>query len=252
VPIYNQRWFVVLVEVFYLIVLFVLALIYFTDPRKSIPFTPFTIPDTLGALPIGVPWFGALGAVVISLSGAFDHRSDWDPSWNLWHFTRPFIGVSLAIISWLIFEAGILAVGSNPTPTGSPPATATSPKNLLYFLIAFIVGYREEIFRDLIKKVADVILTPNTPSSSGGAVPVISAVNPPAGPAPGGTSVTIDGSGFTGATSVKFGTALATNVNVISDKQISAVSPAGTAGSRVQITVTTKAGNATSGGFTYQ
>lgn len=251
-PIYQQRWFVVLVEVFYLIVLFVLAIIYLTDPRKAIPFTSFTLPDTLGALPIGVPWYGAVGAVLISLSGVFDHRNDWDPSWNLWHFTRPLIGITLAIVSWLIFEAGILAVGSSPVPTGSTSASVASPKNLLYYLIAFIVGYRESIFRDLIKRVADVILTPSTPAgSSGPAVPVISAVNPPQGTAAGGTGVTIAGSGFTGATSVKFGPTPATGVTVVSDKQITGTSPAGTAGATVPITVTTKVGSGTGGTFTY-
>lgn len=252
-PFYNQRWFVVLVEVFYLIVLFGLALYYFTDPKKTIPFTGIPLPETLGSLPIGVLWFGALGAVVISISGAFDHRSDWDPSWNLWHFTRPLIGISLAVVSWLIFEAGILAVGSNPAPSAAatPTSTGTSPKNLLYYLIAFIVGYREEIFRALIKRVADVILTPNTPPD-GAAVPVISAVNPLQGAAAGGDVVTISGSGFMGATSVNFAATPATGITVVSDKQITATSPAGTAGASVQVTVTTKAGTGTGGRFTYQ
>ncbi len=259
-PISHQRWFVVLVEVFYLVVLFGLALIYFTVPHKSIPFTSITLPDMLGTLPVGVPWFGALGAVIISLSGAFDHRDDWDPSWNLWHFTRPLIGISLAIVSWLIFEAGILAVGSNPASAvvSNPASTGSTtssteqvpPKYLLYYVIAFVVGYREEIFRALIKKVADVILTTNT-SSGSGAAPVISSVNPTQGPAAGGTSVTITGSGLTDATSVKFGPSPAMNVTVVSDKQITATSPAGAAGTVVRITVTTKAGSSTGGGFTY-
>jgi hypothetical protein len=31
-----------------------------------------------GVLPLGVPWFGALGAVTLSLYGVFDHNDHWD------------------------------------------------------------------------------------------------------------------------------------------------------------------------------
>ncbi|HEY5021865.1 MAG TPA: IPT/TIG domain-containing protein [Gemmatimonadaceae bacterium] len=245
--IYNKRRFVVFVEIFYLIVLFAIAVFYLTDLRNAVH---FTVPETLGSLPVGVPWFGALGAVMISLTGAFDHRDDWDPSWNLWHFTRPLIGISLAIISWLIFEAGILAVGPN---TSSQIATAnsaasravTAPSNLLYYLIAFVVGYRESIFRDLIKRVADVILTP----SGGAPPPVISVLNPIKGAAAGGDTVTITGSGFAGTSSVRFGPTPAL-LRIDSDRQITATTPPGTG--TVKITVTTNGGNVTGGEFTYE
>jgi hypothetical protein len=224
-------------EVFYLLFLLAIGLIYVTDLHKLLP---FPLPDYFGSLPIGVPWFGALGAVIISLSGIVDHRKDWDPSLIFWHLTRPLIGASLAIISVLIFQAGILAVASIPTPSkGVPP-------NLLYYLIAFVVGYREEIFRDLIKRLADVILTPG----GGAPPPAISVLKPPRGKVAGGDKVTITGSGFTGTTSVKFGPTLATNFQVDSDGQITATTPTGTAGT-VSVTVTTKAGSVTGGEFTY-
>jgi len=248
---YDKRWFVVLVEVAYLVVLLLLALVYLTDLHTTLH---FNIPDKFGSLPVGVLWFGALGAVMISLSGVFDHRADWDPSWNLWHFTRPLVGASLAIVSWLIFEAGILAVGSNPNPAGTGSANGgtsqpgAAPKDLLYYIIAFVVGYREEIFRDLIKRVADVILTP----SGGAKAPVVSALTPTSGAVGGGTKITITGSGLTGATSVKFGPTAAASFNVDSDHQITATTPPGTAPGPVKLTVTTKAGSVTAGEFTYQ
>jgi hypothetical protein len=236
-PISDRPGFVSLIEVFYLLILFAIGLIYVTDLHKLLP---LTLPDYFGSLPVGVPWFGALGAVIISLSGIVDHRKDWDPSLKFWHFTRPLIGAGLAIISVLIFQAGILAVASSPIPSkGAPP-------NLLYYLIAFVVGYREETFRDLIKRLADVILTP------GGGVPppVIRALNPPRGGVAGGDKVIITGSGFTGTTSVKFGPTLATNFQVDSDGQITATTPQGAAGT-VSVTVTTKTGSVTGGEFTY-
>src|SRR5207237_9640093 len=65
--------------------------------------------------------------------------------------------------------------------------------------------------------------------------------------AAGGTSVTITGSEFTGATSVKFGATSAASFTVDTDGQITAVSPAHAAAT-VDVTVTTVGGtSATSG-----
>jgi uncharacterized protein YhjY with autotransporter beta-barrel domain len=74
-----------------------------------------------------------------------------------------------------------------------------------------------------------------------GTAPAITAVNPAGGPSSGGTTVTISGSGFTGATGVKFGAMAATAFAVNSDSQITATSPAGAAGG-VDISVITANG----------
>ncbi len=71
--------------------------------------------------------------------------------------------------------------------------------------------------------------------------PSITSVSPNGGPLAGGTTVLITGSDFTGATSVKFGTADALSFTVNSDTSITAVSPAHAAGT-VDISVTTPAG----------
>ncbi len=228
--------FVFWLALVYLVVLLALGVAYVTS---SVTRLPFTIPDSLGPVPIGVPWFGALGAVLISLSGVFDHGHDWDPTMVYWHISRPLIGASLAIVSVLVFQAGILAVNSQPHPGGGFG-------NLLYYLIAFLVGYREETFRELIKRLGDVVIGP------GGAppAPVVRGVQPNAGPVGGGTPVTISGSGFRGATAVRFGQSQAT-FSVDSDGQITATSPpAGTPGA-VSVSVTTKQGAGTGATFTY-
>ncbi len=71
--------------------------------------------------------------------------------------------------------------------------------------------------------------------------PVVSAVSPKTGPAAGGTSVTITGSGFTGATALSFGSTPASSYKVNSATSISALAPPATSGS-VDVTVTTAAG----------
>jgi hypothetical protein len=72
-------------------------------------------------------------------------------------------------------------------------------------------------------------------------VPTVTKVSPNAGPTSGGTSVTITGTNFTGATSVLFGTVAGTNLTVVNSTTITATSPAQAAGER-NIQVTTPSG----------
>jgi hypothetical protein len=71
--------------------------------------------------------------------------------------------------------------------------------------------------------------------------PSITKIKPPKGPVAGGTTVTITGTNFTGASAVKFGSVNATSFSVSSATTIKAVSPAEKAGT-VDITVTTSQG----------
>jgi hypothetical protein len=117
-------------------------------------------------------------------------------------------------------------------------------------LIAFVVGYREELFRDLIKRVADVILTPGSTAAAPDAVqPSISAITPPAGGIAGGDRIVIVGTGFTDMTSVTFGRTAAV-ANAGTDTHIIATVPPGVAGI-VTLAVVTPAGRATRQ-FTYR
>jgi outer membrane biosynthesis protein TonB len=259
----------------------------------------FFVPDAFGPVPVGVPWFGALGAVLISLTGVFEHEHDWDDSYWPWHVARPLVGIAVAVVSVLILQAGVLAVGSTPiqpsptpsptpavtqpvsmpTPTPAPTATPTPtatasatptpraastptttptstpsgstpqnqptgpkvvPTNLLYYLVAFLVGYREETFRELIKRLVDVILSPGNGSAP---APTIHDANPPQAPHGTATQVTITGSGFTGTQSVRFG-ASAAQFTVNGDGKLTVTTPVVPAAGAVILTVTTKGGSA--------
>ncbi len=262
----------------YLIVILALGLVFFV--KRSLL---FFVPDAFGPVPLGVPWFGALGAVLISLTGVFEHEHDWDLSYWPWHVARPLVGVALGVVSVLILQAGVLSVGStpiqpgptptpiatqpSPTPTPSPtstqpsptptpqptstqpgstpqtPATSSSkiPANLLYYLVAFLVGYREETFRELIKRLVDIILAPGNGSAT--AAPTIHVVNPTQAPHGTPTPVVIAGSGFTSTQSVKFGTSAA-QFTVNADGKLTATTPVLPSGGAVPLTVTTKGGSA--------
>ncbi len=85
-------------------------------------------------------------------------------------------------------------------------------------------------------------------------IPTVTAVSPASGAAAGGTSVTISGTGFTEASAVRFGATAAAQFTVDTPSTITAVSPAGTASTTVDVMVTTAAGTSPTGApdrFTY-
>jgi hypothetical protein len=84
------------------------------------------------------------------------------------------------------------------------------------------------------------------------ATPTVSGVSPSSGPTGGGTSVSISGTGFTGATAVRFGGTEATAFTVTSDTAITATTPAGSG--TTDVVVTTAGGTSPTGTadqFTY-
>ncbi|HEX3946209.1 MAG TPA: IPT/TIG domain-containing protein, partial [Acidimicrobiales bacterium] len=83
----------------------------------------------------------------------------------------------------------------------------------------------------------------SAPAGAAG-LPAISAVSPDVGPAAGGTTVTVTGTGFTGTTAVHFGSHAAASFDVDSATELTAVSPggAGVVPGVVDVSVTTSTG----------
>lgn len=138
-----------------------------------------------GIVPVGVLMAGALGGITISLYGVFQHNDRWRSSLNFWHVARPFMGALLGSIGFVLYVATIQATGSNVELSRTQ---ATGEKLLFYYVIAFVVGYREETFRELIKRAADLILKPESLAVRASVV-----ATPATGPAP--LDVTFDASG---------------------------------------------------------
>ncbi|MGW2704675.1 IPT/TIG domain-containing protein [Streptomyces sp. NPDC001340] len=78
--------------------------------------------------------------------------------------------------------------------------------------------------------------------------PIVTSLDPNQGPAAGGTSVTVNGSGFTGVTAVRFGTVSA-SFTVISTTKIITTSPPGSG--TVNVTVTATSGTSNGVPYTY-
>ncbi len=82
--------------------------------------------------------------------------------------------------------------------------------------------------------------------------PVVSGISPSSGPTAGGTPVTITGSGFTSPATVRIKGVLATSVVVVNANTLTAVTPAGTAGSvDVSVVVSGNQGGTLVGGYAY-
>jgi hypothetical protein len=127
-----------------------------------------------------------------------------------------------------------------------------------YLLTSADVGHRMDVVvtatnsagSSLTTSASTAAVSPAT--SSGGEappppppVPTVTGVSPASGPEAGGTSVTITGSNFTGATKVTFGSASTVGFTVSSGSSITAISPAG-AGT-VDVTVASTAGTSATG-----
>jgi hypothetical protein len=68
---------------------------------------------------------------------------------------------ALAVDGFLVF----IAVSFD----GTTPNTSSTTARSVYDLVAFLLGYREEVFRELLRKAVDVLLAPGrgTPGSIG-------------------------------------------------------------------------------------
>lgn len=145
------RW-VIALGVAYLVGLALLALAWsLLAPFRAWAGSPVNL------VPLTILWWGALGAVTVSFDGMVRHRHEWDAGMNLWHAIRPAIGAIVGAVSYLIFLLVVEAATSQPV---------TSHGQLVYFLVAFLVGYREGTFRALIKRATDMLFTSAPPSAS--------------------------------------------------------------------------------------
>ena len=118
-------------------------------------------------------------------------------------------------------------------------------------------------------EVASLVVTTTSGSSAANdsarftyalAVPTLAAIslNPPylpispnIGSSAGGTSVTITGANFTGATGVTFGGAAATHVVVIDDNTLTCITPAGSTGPTSVVVTTPNGSNTSNTTFSY-
>ena len=190
--------------------------VYFPGNGSTEPLTSYDgneFPDPLQACsgytaPTGLPVFIEVGGNVPTTASP----------------THSFTGNGVPLAHCII-DSTVPSVGSNLTSRG---AVIVIPRAPLQSGVKYVVA-------------VNVNSVNYTWSFTVGPFWGITGVAPGFGAPAGGTAVTINGSGFTGATGVKFGTTAATSFNVANDTTITAMSPAHVVGA-VDIGVTTPTG----------
>ena len=155
-----------------------------------------------------------------------------------------------------VMKAGIACNTLSPDTPCRMPTKATSTSTVLQVTVAGAICTNLLV-------ISDTSLSCTTPAGTAGAASVlvttaggtnaanslytyesatvIGSVSPNTGSTEGGTTLTISGSGFTGATSVTIGGQACTNLIVISDSTLTCTSPPGVPGNAT-IVITTPAG----------
>ncbi len=164
--------------------------------------------------------------------------------------------------------SGPVTGGTKVTVTGAGFSTVHSVKFGTTTAQAFTVTSRTQLVATAPAHAAGTakitVTTPDgtTPATSAdnykftNPVPAVSGLSPASGPPAGGTSITVSGSGFSGATAVYFGaTKVTTTISVnAGGTQLTVKSPSGTSGASVNVQVVAPGGESpvvTADLFTY-
>ena len=140
-------------------------------------------------------------------------------------------------IAWRPWQCDTRAVHQGGRASGARPCRAQGPLALVATFAVVIAGCSTSTD-------ASTSTTHRTSTHTRAPVPTVTTITPTSGPTAGGTTVTINGTGFTGATRVAFGPVPASSFTVVSDTKITAVAPA-EAASMQTIFVTTAGGTST-------
>ncbi len=212
------------------------------------------------------------GALLVVAAGLYAANAAFQPSAN----THPLAGPTQSVP---LSSTPGSPPGTAPAVTGLSPASGSTGGGTLVTItgthldgpVSVDFGAKPgTITVDLNTKImvksppgkGTVEITVTTPAGSGQAgefsyhspkahmaAPAVSGVSPASGPAGGGTSVTISGTGLADATMVSFG-GVAGMITSDSSTQVTATSPPGSG--TVNVAVTTPGGTSTAGMFTYK
>lgn len=102
------------------------------------------------------------------------------------------------------------------------------------FIVAYVLMKDTNSNANTNSAIVNVSTNPNLTQPNPG---LLLIVTPSKGPAAGGTEVKLTGENFTGTPKVIFGTVEAKDVKIVSKTEITATSPAGTKGKKVDVSL---------------
>ncbi len=119
-----------------------------------------------GGFPVIVPWAGAVGGATNAIRGLVanwpKYAEDQPGSkcaahrlrWNTWAFVQPVLGAVFGSIAVLIVTLLLGILGSSNT------LDVSASGQMLLTAVAFIVGYRQKTFHDLVTRSVNVLFGP--------------------------------------------------------------------------------------------
>lgn len=116
---------------------------------------PFLNENTIYALN-SAAW-GGLGGIVGAIYALWRHVTidmDFSKTYKLWYITNPIMGIFLGVVMYLIMLAGLfsLTLGANTQEITSP---------YIIYVVAFVVGYQQNVAWDLIRRIIKVVFQLN-------------------------------------------------------------------------------------------
>ena len=194
----SWRLVIFIYDLIFVAVLAALAVWYLTTGSRL----GAIIPELVRGLPVDSMWFGALGGLVISLKGVYEHPigdpNGWSNRYDLWHLGRPISGAITGLMTFVLLKV--------LNPTGDLVA-------VVVYAAAFILGTQERRFFTFLSEVARLIV--QVPSEQGQAGLQVSEIRPEQGHA--NDVLVVRGQGFDTGVVVRMGTVPLAGVTVSSD-----------------------------------
>jgi hypothetical protein len=205
----NLRTKIFIYDVVVIAVLLAIGVLYFKRPDW------FDIGGEHASVNLSIHciWFGALGGIIISLKGVYDHASGgvpWKDDFNLWHIGRPVSGGIAGLMTFLLLQL----------------ASSNIPSEPVAYAAAFIFGTQERRFFGLLSEVARLIV--QVPSETTQRPLTLASIAPNQGTA--GTPIKIVGAGFDPKATATLGGAAIGNLEVKDATSITGLAPAKPAG----------------------
>jgi hypothetical protein len=105
-------------------------------------------------------WTGAIGGTTIVYWGLIQHTIalDFDDQYKYWYVLKPILGAITGVMTVIVLKAGLF------TFQGS--ANVTTQGELALYIFAFLAGFSERFFIQLVDRVLTALFSGSTPSDT--------------------------------------------------------------------------------------